>query len=327
MKHKFIFLVVFLLFISPVLSKESENKFKIKFPVNCVLGKDCFFFQYVDRDPSLGKSFDFRCGRMSYDTHSGTDISLLHEEQMKKGVEVLAVADGKVLATRNFVEDFRKITGEEVMTLECGNRVYIEHKDGWGSYYCHLMQGSVRVKEGQVVMAGDVLGLIGESGKAPFPHLHIDIIYNRKEIDPFVGPNSLSGCNVKEEPIWEIPYPYKPTGFIRVGFADRLLNTGDAWDGKFLDNELSKNAEVIVAWAHLYGILKNDEIQTTIFRPDGSIFAKNVQIQDKDQRIQIESFGKKNSTPPFQVGEWKSEFKLIRNGKLLESRNSSVIIK
>ena len=56
-----------------------------------------------------------------------------------------------------------------------GNAVVLEHPGGWTSIYCHMRQGSVRVKQGQEIAAGQPLGLVGESGAAAFPHLHFEI--------------------------------------------------------------------------------------------------------------------------------------------------------
>jgi murein DD-endopeptidase MepM/ murein hydrolase activator NlpD len=42
--------------------------------------------------------------------------------------------------------------------------------------YAHLKQGSVRVKSGDRIVAGQVLGLLGNSGNTPEPHLHLQLM-------------------------------------------------------------------------------------------------------------------------------------------------------
>ena len=49
---------------------------------------------------------------------------------------------------------------------ECGNRVGIDHGDGWATDYCHLATGSVSVKPGDNVAAGQPIGRVGLSGDA-----------------------------------------------------------------------------------------------------------------------------------------------------------------
>ena len=53
-----------------------------------------------------------------------------------------------------------------------GNHVRIEHDDGTHSAYLHLSRGSVRVKPGQRVEVGTLLGKSGNTGRSTGPHLH-----------------------------------------------------------------------------------------------------------------------------------------------------------
>lgn len=53
-----------------------------------------------------------------------------------------------------------------------GNFVRIEHADGTHSAYLHLRRGSVRVRPGQQLKAGALLGQSGNTGRSTGPHLH-----------------------------------------------------------------------------------------------------------------------------------------------------------
>lgn len=57
-----------------------------------------------------------------------------------------------------------------------GNFVVIDHRNGEYSLFAHLIPGTVRVKVGQVVAMGDVLGRCGNSGRSTMPHLHWQIM-------------------------------------------------------------------------------------------------------------------------------------------------------
>jgi len=94
--------------------------------------------------------------------HSGTDF------RAKMGTPVKAVLSGKVVVARNF--------------YLTGNTVIINHGLGLYSLYAHLSK--IRVKEGQKVKAGQVIGNVGSTGRSTGPHLHLGIYINGMRVDP-----------------------------------------------------------------------------------------------------------------------------------------------
>ena len=143
-------LTPFLLALAP-----PAGAFELALPLDCRLGDSCYIQQFPDHDPGPGAT-DFTCGPLSYDGHDGTDIALPSRAAMAAGVAVLAAAPGVVKGVRDGVEDFiAAIPGKE-----SGNGVVIDHGDGWETQYCHLRRGSVRVKAGERVAAGQALGFV-----------------------------------------------------------------------------------------------------------------------------------------------------------------------
>jgi len=63
-----------------------------------------------------------------------------------------------------------------------GNTVFVDHGQRVLTMYCHLSR--IDVKTGDVVQAGDVLGLVGATGRVTGPHLHWGVSVNRAMIDP-----------------------------------------------------------------------------------------------------------------------------------------------
>lgn len=63
-----------------------------------------------------------------------------------------------------------------------GNVVIINHGYGYRTRYAHL--NSVSVAEGMKVCRGDQIGEIGNSGKSTGPHLHYEVIYRGKKVNP-----------------------------------------------------------------------------------------------------------------------------------------------
>lgn len=96
--------------------------------------------------------------------HSGADL------HAAEGAPVKAPAGGKVVLAREL--------------YYCGNTVLLDHGYGVHTVYCHLSK--LYAQEGQVVAPGDVLGLVGHTGRAEGPHLHWGLKLGATgRVDPF----------------------------------------------------------------------------------------------------------------------------------------------
>ena len=95
------------------------------------------------------------------------------------GAEALAVADGVVVAVKDGIpENVPGPTSRAVpMTLEtlAGNHVVLDIGGGRYALYAHFQPRSLRVKRGDRVRRGQVLGLVGNSGNSTEPHLHFHV--------------------------------------------------------------------------------------------------------------------------------------------------------
>jgi murein DD-endopeptidase MepM/ murein hydrolase activator NlpD len=63
-----------------------------------------------------------------------------------------------------------------------GNQVLIDHGNGWQTSYGHLAR--VTVEKGDIVKAGERVGLAGDAGKAPRTQLHFEIRKDGGDVDP-----------------------------------------------------------------------------------------------------------------------------------------------
>lgn len=101
-----------------------------------------------------------------------------NEDFFAYGAELLAVADGTVIATHDDMPENVPFSEQMAfpITLEtiAGNHVIL---DIGGAYvmYAHLQPGTVTVEPGQAVRRGEVLGRLGNSGNSDAPHLHLQV--------------------------------------------------------------------------------------------------------------------------------------------------------
>ncbi|MDQ2771151.1 MAG: M23 family metallopeptidase, partial [Bacteroidota bacterium] len=96
------------------------------------------------------------------------------------GAEVLAVAAGTVVAVQDGLAENVPQTKKWAVpiTLEtiAGNYVLLDLGTGHFALFAHLQPQSLKVKVGDRVKFGQVLGLVGNSGKSELPHLHFQLV-------------------------------------------------------------------------------------------------------------------------------------------------------
>lgn len=86
---------------------------------------------------------------------------------------VLAVAPGTVVRVVDGQPD--EPVGHQDTERSWGNAVVVQHAPDLFSVVAHLSPGTIPVVEGQSVVAGQRLGLCGSSGRAPLPHVHVQL--------------------------------------------------------------------------------------------------------------------------------------------------------
>ena len=110
-------------------------------------------------------SYDFRNG------HTGSGDNL--EDYEVFGKEVIAPGDGEIIQVISGVIDNKP--GERDRNVGIGNALIIDHKNGEYSLLGHFKQDSITVKVGDIVKAGDTIGLCGNTGNTSEPHIHFGL--------------------------------------------------------------------------------------------------------------------------------------------------------
>jgi len=113
-------------------------------------------------------AFDFIAVDPNEDGAKGEGLT--NEDYYAFGKEILAPGDGVVTDVIDGVRD--NVPGSMNPYSALGNAVFIEHRSHEVSVLAHLKCSSIRVKVGDKVQAGQVLGLCGNSGNSSQPHLH-----------------------------------------------------------------------------------------------------------------------------------------------------------
>lgn len=129
--------------------------------------------------PAIAQRFAIDYVRVGDDNKTFTGDQLRNESYRAEGNDALAVANGTVVAVKDGIpENVPGVNSRAVpITLETvgGNHVIIDIGGGRYAFYAHLKPGSPRVKVGDRVTRGQVIGLVGNSGNSTEPHLHFHI--------------------------------------------------------------------------------------------------------------------------------------------------------
>lgn len=119
--------------------------------------KYCYDFMKIDQQGSLirkspaSKNSDY----YSYDS------------------DLFAVFDGTVVNALDSSED---MTPGKIRFDDPGNSIQIQSNSGNVAHYAHIRQRSLKVKKGDVVKRGDMIGKVGNSGMSHGPHLHFCVV-------------------------------------------------------------------------------------------------------------------------------------------------------
>lgn len=119
-------------------------------------------------------TYDFGTREPEYRTHKGVDVT----NDAGGACNVIAAADGEVV----YVQD--GVPGYDEKVFTAGNFVRLKHTNGVYTRYLHMVNGSIKVKVGDKVKAGTVLGKEGNTGYSLGTHLHFDVNDGQGYVDP-----------------------------------------------------------------------------------------------------------------------------------------------
>ena len=134
----------------------------------------------IDGTPAIAQRFAIDYVKMDQNGRRFNGDSLANDSYYAEGVDALAVADGVVASVKDGIpENIPGVNSRAVpITLETvgGNFVILDIGSGRYAFYAHLKPGSLRVRPGDRVRKGQVIGLVGNSGNSTEPHLHFHLM-------------------------------------------------------------------------------------------------------------------------------------------------------
>ncbi len=107
-----------------------------------------------------------------YRIHPIYKTSIMHQ-----GIDFTASIGTEIYATGNGV-----VEKVEAMGRGYGNNVVINHGFGYETLYAHMSK--FKVRPGQRISRGDIIGYVGSTGSSTGPHVHYEVMKNGQKIDP-----------------------------------------------------------------------------------------------------------------------------------------------
>jgi len=316
----------------PLLLAADRDIPELAMPIACKLGESCAIQHYVDIDPTPGVR-DYHCGGRTYDRHDGIDFRIRSIAQQRAGVKVLAAADGTVLSLRDGMPDISvAVAGKgSVAGRECGNGVVIDHGGGVQTQYCHMARGSISVRAGNAVKAGETLGLVGMSGNAEFPHLHFIVRRGGEAVDPF-GYGAAPGQCGAGRSLWRaasgLAASYHAGEVLNAGFATGPMTMEAAQErGEDQLPRPTREAPALVAFVQAIGLEGGDIQQLRLSAPDGSLLAESrMPPLDRNKAQTIMFVGKKRGAEPWPAGRYVARYGVTRGGLMVIERRFAITL-
>lgn len=291
---------------------------RLETPIACPADLGCLVRNHVDLDPGPDAA-DYRCGKLTYDGHKGVDIRVPDSVALMLGVAVLAAADGTVLRLRDGMADAstRVIGADAVKDRMAGNGVIVDHGDGWETQYSHLRQGSIVLRVGDKVAAGQQIGLTGLSGNTEFIHLHFEVRRNGAVVDPFTGVDMSAGCNVAAAPLWSDralgQLAYRAAALFDAGFAAEPPDQWLARAGEYGSAALPADSAALVFWIDVIGRQPGDEQAMRLLAPDGATVAEARDTVTGTSVQWFQFIGRKRPATGWPPGRYRGEYRLTRD--------------
>jgi hypothetical protein len=129
--------------------------------------------------PHIGQRYAIDWIQLGDDGNSFTGDKHKNSSYHAWDQEIHAVADGKIVEVKDGLAENVPNSGKIAVTISsdtlAGNHIIQDLGDGHFAAYAHLRPGTLKVKVGDTIHAGDVIGRLGNTGNSSEPHLHFQV--------------------------------------------------------------------------------------------------------------------------------------------------------
>lgn len=142
----------------------------------------------------------YKSGKVTLTSHFGWR-TLNGQRDYHKGVDLSGTDKTLVAPCDGVIGSSTIVTDKSNLTWQWGNYIRIDTPDGLKIFMCHMAQRKVKV--GQKVKAGDVVGIEGNTGYSFGSHCHFEVRKNGESVDPtpYLGiPNEWGQYDIKAAP-------------------------------------------------------------------------------------------------------------------------------
>jgi len=136
-------------------------------------------------------------------THIGS-LGYAVDLTMPIGTEIYSARGGIIIG----VKEDSNIGGIDASYEKHGNYIRIYHEDGTTASYAHLKQNGAIVEKGDKVVAGQLIGYSGNTGRTSGPHLHFDVRITDSNLESTTIPVSFRGLDGKPITLEPMTYYY-----------------------------------------------------------------------------------------------------------------------
>jgi murein DD-endopeptidase MepM/ murein hydrolase activator NlpD len=143
--------------------------------------------QLNKKKKELADSFKYSGGQLLWPVPGRTRMSdgfgyridpIKHVRKLHKGIDIPAPAGTTIVAAESGVVLIASVVSGY------GNTVVIDHGNGIWTWYGHIREGGIKVKEGQKVTRGQKIAEVGSTGDSTGNHLHFEVRKNEVAVEP-----------------------------------------------------------------------------------------------------------------------------------------------
>lgn len=224
-------------------------------------------------------TWDYGTREPDYADHHGIDII----NNAGGACDVIAIADGEVVRIQDGISGYDEV-------YSAGNFVRIKHPNGIYTRYLHMVNGSICVKVGQKVKAGDKLGVEGNTGYSFGTHLHFDVNDGTNYVDPLpylLGQKSFGidkSTETEEQTTSNIVVGSKVTVNNGAKFSDGTKPFDHVYKTTYTVQQLSRDGtealiginKILVGWMYIkdLSIVGNSTVKKTSLKVGDTVKVK-----------------------------------------------------